>query len=422
MQLLYDKTENGIRKNEKERKHDMEIKRVKGKGLLCVILVFNVLLLSLYGCAMGNDKADQEQNMESGANPAGGTNTELESDNNLDAEQGAEAAENSRITFPDEFKDTIGNVTFNMDIVVDTDLTDSIVTAKAQMQKVNREKAFQLFFGDIPTYDTYDYEEEDEYGETVHQVTYVSPEETTFSYGPQSSKFDFMKRNLMPYVLTAFVPFHDERYNADLYGTETQLSFMSCEDAFETVQNALKEMNIQIEASYTGYALDYETMRSQEHHEDIDGNQDRSQYKKQWTAVDDCYYFYINQTYKGLPVYYVQNEDFTDPEDINAPIQAVVSEKGIEWLNIGRVYAISDEQDGVSLADMDSVVKTAAEQCNQLSGDAAYEVTKAELYYYVDLSSGMGTYDVKPVWILSGCEKGGKKIQIVIDAQTAVLV
>ena len=73
----------------------------------------------------------------------------------------------------------------------------------------------------------------------------------------------------------------------------------------------------------------------------------------------------------------------------------------------------------VSLADMDAVVKTAAEQCNQLSGDAAYEITKAQLCYYVDLSSGMGTYDVKPVWILSGCEKGGKKMQIVIDAQTA---
>ena len=41
------------------------------------------------------------------------------------------------------------------------------------------------------------------------------------------------------------------------------------------------------------------------------------------------------------------------------------------------------------------------------------------MYYYVDLSSGMGTYDVKPVWILEGNEKGGKNIQIILDAQTA---
>lgn len=396
----------------------MKIKKrnkIKRKGLFCMAMAFVVLSASLYGCG----KAEGGQETESVVSADETAGTETKSDGEPETEQAVELEEDQAVAFPENFSETIGNVTFNMDIVVDTDLTDSIVTAKAQMQKVNREKAFQLFFGDIPTYDTYDYEEEDEYGETVHQVTYVGPEETTFSYGPQSSKFDFMKRNLMPYVLTAFVPFHDERYNADLYGTETQLSFMSREDAFKTVQNALKEMNIQIEASYTGYSLDYETMQSQEHHEDIDGNQDRSQYKKQWTAADDCYYFYINQTYRGLPVYYVQNEDFTDPEDINAPIQAVVSEKGIEWLNIGSVYAISDEQGGVSLADMDAVVKTAAEQCNQLSGDAAYEITKAQLYYYVDLSSGMGTYDVKPVWILSGCEKGGKKMQIVIDAQTA---
>ena len=45
-----------------------------------------------------------------------------------------------------------------------------------------------------------------------------------------------------------------------------------------------------METDYTGYALDYETMQTQEYYEDMDGNIDKSQYKAQWSGADDCYY------------------------------------------------------------------------------------------------------------------------------------
>lgn len=404
----------------------MEEKRMETREMLCAALVLAFFSMSLYGCGKtgqepGTEAAHagqepsveavppgQEQETDSGASLAEGSETELE------------PGQNNGIAFPAEFNETIGDVTFSMDVIANADMKDGFAkTAKAQMQKVNREKAFQLFFSGIEIYDTYDYEEEDEYGKTAHQVTYVSPEETTLAYGPEASKFDYMKRDLMPYVLNAFVPFQDERYNADLYGTEEQLSFMTREEAFHTILNALKEFDIGIEANYIGYALDHETMGSQEYHEDMDGNIDKPQYKAQWSSADDCYYFYINQTYKGVPLYYAHNEDCADTEDINAQIQAVVSEEGIEWLNIDKVFTVSEEQNGVLLADMDAVVKTAADKCNQILGEAAYEMTKAELYYYVDLASGKGTYDVKPVWILTGSERDGKGIQIIISAQTA---
>lgn len=139
------------------------------------------------------------------------------------------------------------------------------------------------------------------------------------------------------------------------------MSFMTREEAFEKVWNALQEIDIEIEADYTGYALDHGTMQSQEHYEDMDGNMDRSQYKAQWSGADDCYYFFINQTYRGLPLYHVYNKIFTDAADSNAPVQAVVSGEGIEWLNIEKVFAVSGEQDGVLLADMDAVAQTAEE-------------------------------------------------------------
>lgn len=410
------------KRNRMEKVH--EIKRepeMKRKRLHFVMLVLTVLSLALSGCGMA--AGEQEANLET--ETADAVPLEAETGESTSgagaASSGSVLSENgAKIVFPERYNETMGNVVFNMDIVVNADLTaGSVVTAKAQMQKVDQEKAFSLFFGNIDTYDTYDYEEEDEYGKSAHSVTYVSPEETTLACGPESSKFDYMERDLMPYVLNAFVPFQDERFNADLYSRSEQLSFMTREEAFETVQKVLGEIEIAIEPIYVGYALDHETMQSQEYHENMDGNIDRSQYKAQWTDADDCYYFYINQTYKGLPLYHVYNQVFQDAADINAPIQAVVSGEGLEWLNIEKVFAVSDEQGNVSLADLEAVIQTAADKYNQLLGGSTYEITKAELYYYVDLSSGKGTYDVKPVWILTGNEKGSKNFQIIVDAQSA---
>lgn len=393
------------------------------KGVLYSTFACTVLSLCLYGCGRAEPESNaepasvkQEQKAESGVSPAETTEIETEPD----GEQGVETKEGQKIMFPEKFSETIGNVTFNMDIVVNGDLTDaSVVTAKAQMQKVNQEKAFELFYSDITAYETYDYEEEDEYGKMAHSVTYVSPEETTLTFGPVSSKLEYMERDLMPAVRNTFVTFEDDRYNADLYSTEGQLSFMTREEAFATVQKTLQALDINMETDYAGYALDYKTMQTQEYYEDMNGNIDKSQYKAQWSGADDCYYFYIDQIYRGLPFYHVYNKVFGDAGEIHAPVQAVVSAEGIEYFEIEKVFAVSEEKGGVSLADMDMVVKTAADKFNQVLGDTAYEITKAQLYYYVDLSSGTGVYDVKPAWILSGSEKGGKRLQMIIDAQTA---
>lgn len=390
-------------------------KQNQKRRVLYSTLACTVLSLCLYGCGkteLGSNtepvSVKQEQKTESGSGTAETTKIEMES------------GEGQRITFPENYSETIGNVTFHMDIVVNGDLTEgSVVTAKAQMQKVNHKKAFELFFSDIAAYDTYDYEEEDEYGKMTHSVTYVSPEETTLSYGPASSRLEYMERDLMPAVRNTFVTFEDNRYNADLYSTEEQLSFMTREEAFGTVQKTLQALDINMETDYTGFALDYETMQTQEYYEDMDGNIDKSQYKAHWSKADDCYYFYIDQIYKGLPLYHVYNKVFGDAGEIHAPVQAVVSAEGIDYFEIEKVFAVSEEKGVVSLADMDTVVKTAADKYNQVLGDTAYEITRAQLYYYVDLSSGMGVYDVKPAWILRGSEKGGKKMQMIIDAQTA---
>ncbi len=86
------------------------------------------------------------------------------------------------------------------------------------------------------------------------------------------------------------------------------------------------------------------------------------------------------------------------------------------------MFELLEEKTGISLLPIDAIAKTVADKYTQIFGSAEYEMTNEELYYYVDLASGMGTYDVKPVWIIKGMEKSGEKrqaIQVIIDAQTA---
>ncbi|MDE7322427.1 MAG: hypothetical protein K2N73_06780 [Lachnospiraceae bacterium] len=369
---------------------------------LTLIVVFS---MSLFGCQNVGQGQENEMSVEI-------METFTENDSS-----------NDKITFPTSYENTIENVDFRMDVIIDTDLEEPLVTAKAKMQKVNESQAFQLLFSNNDNYDTYNYEEKDEYGKEVNTGTYVSPEETTLSYGPLSSQMTYMQRDLMPYIRSSFVlDAADERYNANLYSTESQLSFMTRDEAFQIINNALVEMNIECKYDYTGYALDYNSMQSQEYHEDVDGNIDRAQYKNQWSGLDEGYYFCINQIYRGLPLYHVYCEIFSDVADANAPIQAFVSKDGIEYLEIEKVFEIFDEEVGIQLVPMDVIAETVANKYNQILGSSTYEITQAELYYYVDLSSGMGVYDIKPVWIVKGVEKNGQGqhgIQVIIDAHTA---
>ena len=289
--------------------------------------------LSLFGC--GN--MEQEQAAENKAPDAR---------NETSSEMEETYVENDRsdaeFTFPESYNNAMGNVDFKMAVIVDADLAgEPPITAKARMLKVNEDQAFRSLFSGNDNYEVYSYEEKNEYGEKVNTATYVTPEETTLSYGPLSSQMSYMQRDLMPYIRSSFVldP-ADERYNADLYSIEEQLPFMIREDAFQIIDKTLTEAGIEFKHSYTGYALDYNCMQSQEYHEDMDGNIDQANYKNQWSASDEGYYFCINQIYRGLPLYHVYCEIFTDMADANAPIQAFISKDGIEYLDIEKIFEI----------------------------------------------------------------------------------
>lgn len=328
------------------------------------------------------------------------------------------------VVFTDEYRDNVEKVNFDMKIVIDTDIQKNLpVTAKAHLQKVNKEKAFDLLYRNVEEYDVYEYDEKDEYKNIVKMGTYVSPEGLSLTYGSYSSHISYVNPEITPYIYAAFVLDEtDSAYNADLYSCETQLPFGSREDAFALVEQTLNEIGIHMDNEYQGYALDYQTMKEQEWHMDIDGNRDSTSYKENWSEEDDCYYFAIHQMYKGLPLYHPYSGAFINASPANAPVIALVSDKGIQQIDVEMVFDMTEENEKIQLQPIENVVAVIAEKYNQILGDSQYEMQTARLYYYVDLNSGVGTYDVKPVWIVKGIEKvrgEEKELQIIVDAQTA---
>ena len=295
-----------------------------------------------------------------GCGNSGGTIDGNSSESNSSSNANTEGKELEYPDFPKNFDYEDGNVKFNCKVDINIDLkTEQVYTATANQCEINVDNAFIELYSQIEDYETYEYEEKNEYGNTVKTATYVDKNETSFSYGPMSSKLSFMKRDKMPYILSAFrLDEAYDDYNADIYSTESQLEFATREEIYTNLMTLFEKINAPTEYNYKAYALDHEILKSQENHEDMDGNDDKSSYKAEWSSADDSYYFVMRQCYEGLPVYHVYADIFSMEADINTPVQAVVSTEGIESLEIEKVFSFSDKKEVESLVSFDEVVAT----------------------------------------------------------------
>lgn len=378
-------------------------KPVTAMTRLSAILLAVCLLLALSGCGGGKAEGGSVQTGEpSGAEPAG-----------------------IQIEFPETYAAETDNVRFDCAVTAGSNEAGAplhVYTATARLKKVDHNRAFELLYSDVTGYDTYAYTEENECGESVETAIYVNKAETMFSFGPKSSQLSYSRRDLMPYVLGAFRLDESEAdYNAVRYSLDGQLGFKDRESICSEISDLLKDINAGDDYAYTVYALDHQTMRQEEYHGSIDGGVDRSQYKPDWTADDDCYYAVLRQRLDGIPVYHVFAGLFPALSDSNAPVSVLLSANGVEYLDIEMIFEFSDLAPVPSLAEFEDAAQAVTQKYGGVLGGGAYFFKSAELNYYVDLNSGKGTYSVRPCWIFKGIESNGgaeKPVQVILDAAT----
>lgn len=334
---------------------------------------------------------------------------------------------NSKIVYdlPQKYNGSFGKVNFETDIIIDNrGANKPYVESTAELQKVNYEKAVKFFLSGKKEKEKHESDCQNEKNEKVKAITYIGENGEQLSLGPNSSMITFLSKSLYPYIIKSFrLQNKDERYNADKYSLKDELNFSTREKAFEDIKNTLSEIGIQIDDEYKAYALDHKIMKLEQYSMGADGNEDKSHYKNSWSEEDDAYYFIIGQKYKGLPTYHVFSEFFNYKGDENEPIQVVYSKNGIEYISIEKVFDFKENSKDIKIVEFKNIANTVVNKYEQILGASSYNVKSAKLHYMIDVLSGKGVYNVKPVWILDIEESTPNdgaigNIQMIIDAVT----
>lgn len=325
--------------------------------------------------------------------------------------------------FPVEYVKNEGRVNFNVQIIISADAQiDNLAIREAVAAKIDNEKIYRGLFGhtEVENEQMIDLNNDDGSKGTAYYYN--------GSHGESLSITDrsfYFHDNLFNYISNAFrLEENTQDYNANLYRQEGDLDFATRKRALESVLQELSSLGIRLDDHIddTCYVLDHQTLMQEESAMDINGNRAAENYKGNWDEKDDCYYFCIRQTIDGLPVTHEYADAFGYVGDSNAPIQAIVSQNGIEMLTVDKVFDLTDHIKKVKIANFDGIALSVKEKYEELLTDSTYTVTRAELYY-LSIKREKGKYEVKPVWVFDITEHVNHleqtySIQMIIDAQT----
>lgn len=365
-------------------------------------------VLSLNGCTAKPAQTDSEK-----------INTDLQEQTTV----ADTSKEDSIYQFPTEYLYAEGKVTFQTQLVIPLDgKLDRLVTGEALSLKINAENVFHQLFGNTEVLNEQIIDLDHDDGSKGTAYYYNGSQGESLSITDQSIYFH---NNFLNYISNAF---HLEEgspdFNANLYMQDGNLSFATQEQALERILSQLSLLGINLDGNmeYTCYVLNYETLKQEESAMDVNGNQDQERYKDTWDETDNSYYFCIRQTQDGLPVTHEYADAFGHVEDGNAPIQAIISQNGIQMLTVDRVFQFSNADKKAELAEFDLIALSVKEKYEKLLTDSTYTVTHAKLYYLVEKNEGK--YEGKPVWVFRITEQVNQSEQtyhqIIIDAETGM--
>lgn len=205
-------------------------------------------------------------------------------------------------------------------------------------------------------------------------------------------------------VLNSFRIEKTDFFNADNYSQENNFDYISSEEAFRYILDMVSRCGYELEEiSYEYYALDAETMQQQEIVANKSGDTSTDE-PREWNKDDDSYYFFAEQMYGGLPIYY-GNQMFPDDGVTNRPVQALYSSRGVERLYVNNIYRIIESGKNVSLLDFDTLAETVSNKYGNLLTTATYYVNRAKLYY-IPVAASEGQYELRLAWLFEIHEKG----------------
>ena len=338
------------------------------------------------------------------------------SDNEKQEKDTSELTETTSVQIPETYERTEENVYFKADIICSDEVRKgSVKIPQVRLQSLDEEKILDETFGDSEIVSDKITENPGEDGK-VHRSRYLWGAEEQ-NIGLYENGANYMSAFYLKYITHSF----DLEGKEGNYSTEAQLSFMSTDSAWSEIKGIFDRMEVSLgeEPFFKHYALDYQTLASQEYVMDMDGNIDRSQYKTEWTVEDEGYYFCIWQTCNGITIHTPQSDFIKKYADFNAPVQVMISANGLEYLDLGRIFLIDPKENTEKLASLDTVADVVIKKYSMILTDATYTVDRMELCYY-PVEESEGNYELKCVWIMDITEEptltATGRVQLIVDA------
>ena len=211
----------------------------------------------------------------------------------------------------------------------------------------------------------------------------------------------------------------DEKYNGDKFLKDTDLDFMSREEALNVLLDKLELLGIQLgDIEFSCYGLEHNTLEEEEYAEDVEGQEDKSVYKDKWTKDDDCYYFVIRQKKNGIVEYHKYGGIMINYEDCNSSIQAVVSKRGLESLDMECALKIENTGKKVKIIQPQAVLDIVSNKYGKIIGTEKYTINSFNLCYMSDLFNDNKVTPIYQCHMLEESDEGTRVEQLLINAET----
>lgn len=368
----------------------MKNKKIK---MMFTAIMATALCISLAGCS-DNTKTSQTN-----------TSSKAETSESVSEES---APSEIGIEIPERYDKEAENVSFKTDINVSENVRENgLRKLSATVQKPDPAKVFDCLMGDTEIRAKNEEDNNYWYEGVNNEILTINNTSIGFS------------TNFYVYVSNAFrLQQGYSDYNADKYELDKDLEFASRQEAFENIRQALETMGIDIEEQYKCYVLEHSILQSEEYAMDINGNIDQTGYKDSWTQDDDSYYFVINQKYDDTPAYHVFYDNFPLAADENAPIQVLYNKDGIQFLQLEKVFAFTEQESNYDLKPFEEIAEVIETKYGMLLDGSTYSVNQATLYY-MENKMNDEQYEVIPVWIFNTEDnETGKTLQDIVNAET----
>lgn len=352
---------------------------MKYKNIIALLTVF--ISISLSACTNSNVIDESEKSMDNVADSV------------------------KNIEFPENYIMNINDVEFDVDVDIPKDIDfDRLSKSVATLQTPDKDGALNFLVAHKNIC-----EERNDTG--IGENGNIFPT----SYCSFDDGSALMIDNTLVYTTPFFESIHNafriektSEYNADQY-TKQSFGFANPENAFKNIVDQINGAGYEVkDFDYTYYSLDAETLKREEVQRSKSG-EELDNVGREWTSEDNCYYFFVEQKYDGIPVYY-GDQDFPEDSVENRPIQVLYSSRGIERLDITKIYSFTPSEEKIQLKEFDTVAECVANKYGNILTGANYNVTRARLYQ-MPIKDISGDYEVKIVWLFEVHETG-------IDSET----